>query len=75
MLSTIADVPVNIRRLPVMRRTLGIEGQELARAIGIHPSDLSKAEKALLPGGTFDRMAEALFRVAAGEPLAPEAHR
>jgi transcriptional regulator with XRE-family HTH domain len=62
----IVTATLDVRRLPGLRRQIGLTQVQLAERAGTTPAEVSRVESALRPQGILDRMIDALA-AAAGE--------
>ena len=59
---------LDVRRLPGLRRQIGLTQVQLAERAGTTASEVSRIESALRPSGILDRMVEALTAAAGAAP-------
>lgn len=60
----IVAATLDVRRLPGLRRQLGLTQPELCDRIGARVDDLSRLERAVAPGGLLDRVVDGLTAAA-----------
>ena len=61
----VVTATLDVRRLPGLRRQLGLTQVQLAEKAGTTPAEVSRIESALRPAGLLDRMVDALTEAAA----------
>jgi transcriptional regulator with XRE-family HTH domain len=57
----VIEVELDARRLPALRRRIGLTQAALARKIGCHTQDVSRLERSLMPGELLDRVVGGLL--------------
>lgn len=60
----VVSATLDVRRLPALRRQLGLTQPELCERIGARVDDLSRLERAVSPGGLLDRVVDGLTAAA-----------
>jgi len=64
MNTVVVTAPIDPRRLPALRKRLGLGQPELARRMGTNVPDLSRLECSLRPGGMLDNYIDELTAAA-----------
>jgi len=63
----VVTATLDVRRLPGLRRQLGLTQAQIAEKAGSTANEVSRIESALRPSGLLDRMVDALTEAAAGQ--------